>query len=349
MKDGRLLKNDTKLSEKEVKTVNKILKDFDITALSIEKVRSVYKVKTASVNLCLKRLKHGKNKAENGNELVKLLNNNGFKLVPKYYNTKEKNLFIKYKGLYFYLTEWIDGKECNLDEIKEAEACAKLLADFHKATSNVDVNKFNIRNNIKSWPEVYKKKVYDIKNYEKIIANKKIPTSFDIYFKENINFFLNRAMLAMKILNTSEYYKITSSSKGNTLCHDSFYYQNVIKKDDKYYIIDLDSIVIDLQIKDLGKFIRRLMTKKSYGWDFSKALKIIEAYNSIKKLHKSELEVMLAIIIFPHTFWKLGRKRYIKCKNWSEQKFNHKLKKIIENMELEEKFTENYIAYLDKI
>ncbi|KOA20908.1 spore coat protein I [Clostridium homopropionicum DSM 5847] len=349
MKDGRLLKNDTELSEKEARIINKILKNFDISALNIEKVRSVYKIKTASGNLCLKRLKHGKNKAENGNELVNLLERNGFNQVPKYYKTKENNLFIKYKGLYFYLTEWIDGKECNLDEIKEVEACARLLANFHKATSNVEANKFNIRNNIKSWPEVYKKKVYDIKNYEKIIANKKIPTSFDIYFKENINFFLNRAMLSLKILNTSEYYKITSNSKGNTLCHDSFYYQNVIKKDDEYYIIDLDSIVIDLQIKDLGKFIRRLMSKKSYKWDFSKALKIIEAYSTIKKLDKPQLEVMLAIIIFPHTFWKLGRKRYIKCKHWSEQKFNHKLKKIIANMELEEKFTEDFLAYLDKI
>ncbi|MEL7596944.1 MAG: hypothetical protein AAGU01_01940 [Clostridiaceae bacterium] len=89
------------------------------------------------------------------------------------------------------------------------------------------------------------------------------------------------------------------------------------------------------------------MSKSDYKWDFEKAKKIIDGYNSINRLTKEELKVMLALIIFPHKFWKLGRKRYIKHKNWSEQRYNHKLNKVIYNAELQQKFLEDYLHYLE--
>lgn len=49
-----------------------------------------------------------------------------------------------------------------------------------------------------------------------------------------------------------------------------FYYQNIIKKGREYYIIDLDNIIIDLQVNDLGKYIRRLMNKKAINGTLKK-------------------------------------------------------------------------------
>ena len=92
---------------------------------------------------------------------------------------------------------------------------------------------------------------------------------------------------------------------------------------------DLDSITIDIHLNDLGNLIRRLMSKRSYKWDFNKAKILIEAYSSINKLDKNELEVMLALIIFPYKFWKLGKKRYIKHKDWDESKYMYKLTRLI--------------------
>lgn len=346
MDDSKVLKKNPEISEKEEEVINAVLEHYDFKILFYEKVRSVYKVKTSEGNICLKKLKHGRNKAENGDFLVNSLFSSGFYNTPKYIKTKANNLFVKQRGLYFYVTEWINGVECNLDKLEEALACSKLLAKFHLATENIDTKKLKIKSNLKNWPEIYKKKLYDLSKYENTIHNKKIKTSFDIYYKDSINKFINKGMLALRILNDSEYYRLSKSSKGKTICHDSFYYQNIIKKNNEYYIIDLDSIIIDLQINDLGKFIRRLMTKKSYRWDFSKALKIIQEYDSVSKLTKPQLEVMLALIIFPHKFWKLGRKRYVKHKNWSEHKYTRKLKKALEDINLQEKFIEDYIRYI---
>ncbi len=96
------------------------------------------------------------------------------------------------------------------------------------------------------------------------IENKKIKNEFDITYKEHIDSFYERAMVALSFLNKSDYYKLSKDAQKNkSLCHHSFYYQNIIKKGTEYYIIDLDSIIIDLQVNDLGKYIRRLMTKKT--------------------------------------------------------------------------------------
>jgi len=55
---------------------------------------------------------------------------------------------------------------------------------------------------------------------------------------------------------------------------------------------------------------------------------------------------MLALIIFPHKFWKLGKKRYVKYKNWNELKYMHKLNRLLKYNELQQQFIEDYLNYV---
>jgi len=116
----------------------------------------------------------------------------------------------------------------------------------------------------------------------------------------------------------------------------------------EYFITDLDNIMIDLQISELGSFIRRLMFEKSYGWDFNFAKELIEAYNSINRLSKEDLEIMFAFIIFPEKFYKLGYRRYISQKKWAETKYLHKLNKIVIYNENQDKFFNDYLIFLEE-
>ncbi|WP_123053811.1 CotS family spore coat protein [Clostridium sp. JN-1] len=342
-------KSDYDICEKEKEMIDTVLERYNFDVLSVKKVRSVYKLKTSDENICLKKIKHGKNKPYNGSLLVEQLLNNGFSNTAKYYKTEDGHNYVRFKNLLFYATEWIDGEECDLNNIDEAVECVKLLAKYHLAASKIDVSKLKIRNNIKNWDRVFTKNMHDFEKFERIIKNKKLKTKFDLLYKNYIESMYYKGMVSVHFLNTSEYYKLSKqSNRRKTICHDSFYYQNIIKKGNKYYIIDLDSIIIDLHVNDLGKLIRRLMFKKGYEWDFNKTLKLIDAYNSINRLTKSELEVMLALIVFPHKFWKLGQKRYIKHKTWSEQKYLHKLERLIKYDEIQNKFLEDYLKYLDK-
>lgn len=346
---GSILRGN-EIDEKEYSILQAILKNYDFILIEIQKVRSAYKVITTSGCYCLKKMKHGKHKVRNGYILVEQLNKNNFLNVARYIKDKNGNLYVCYNRYIFYVTEWIDGDECDLKNMNEALNCVQLLANFHIASKNVDVDKLKIRNNLKNWPKLFTNNLNEMASYKKLIERKVLKTEFDIKYGTYIDKFYSRGLVSINVLNKSEYYKISREANENkTICHDSFYYQNILCKDNNYFLVDLDSIIIDLQINDLGKLLRRLMTKKDYLWNFQAARKIIEAYSNINPLRVGELEAMLALIIFPHKFWKLGKKRYVKHKNWSEFKYTSKLNKIVEHCELQDIFINDYLTYMDEM
>jgi CotS family spore coat protein len=336
------------ISFKEESLVRSVLAKYGIEATNIFKARSAYKIESQQGLVCLKRLHHGEKKALNGNLLVESLFKAGFNNTAAFLKTKGGKLYVKSHKYTFYATEWIDGKECDLENLAEVVNCVQLLAKFHLALNNTDTKSLKIKNNLKNWPKIFYSDLLTMEKFKHIIEKKRIKNEFDTLYANNIDNFYNRGLIALNVLNNSNYYRLSKeANESKTICHDSFYYQNILKKDESYYIIDLDSIIIDLQIMDLGKFIRRLMTKKNYQWNFDKAKYMIEAYTAIKPLSLEELEVMLAIIIFPHKFWKLGKKRYVKQKSWSETKYMHKLQKLITYSSLEQKFLTDYLNYLN--
>ncbi|WP_410506207.1 CotS family spore coat protein [Haloimpatiens sp. FM7315] len=341
-------KYNNEINDKEQHFITKIMRNYNLNVENIQKKRSVYKIKTQIGNVCLKKISRNRHKVTNGYNLVNMLYNQDFIYTPKYIKTVKKELIIKYKKSNFYLTEWIDGEECNMSDMKDMLNSIKLLGQFHVKCKNIDVKSLKLKNNLKDWSKDFNKKIFDLQRFFNFIEYKKIKYEFDNKYYEYMNNFSSRALSSLNLLNSSNYYKLCSDAKSyTTICHNSFYYQNVIKKENNYYLIDLNSIIIDLQISDLGKFIRRLMFKKNYKWDFNIAKSIINEYNSVNKLSKDELEVMLSLIIFPYKFWKLGNKRYIKHKNWNEAKYMHKLKKIIECDELQQKFLEDFLKYIN--
>lgn len=349
MGDRKLVQYIDELTDKEKNMIKKVLMDYDFKIYDINKVRSAYKINTNQGPICLKKINHSKTKAINGNTLVEELEKNGFYYTAKFFKTKDNYLFVKHKKMFFYVTEWIDGEECDLNDINEACICIKLLAKFHIATSKINTKRLKVKNNLKNWPRIFNNNLSDLERYKKIIEKKRLKNDFDIQYEGYIDSFYNRGLAALQMLNSSDYYLLSKeASEKRALCHDSFYYQNIIKKDDEYYIIDLDSVIIDLQINDLGKLIRRLMFKKAYQWDFNKAKILIEAYNEVNKLKKSELEAMLSMIAFPHKFWKLGKKRYVKHKGWSETKYINKLNKLVRYDDLQQKFLDDYIDYVNE-
>ncbi|WP_396276636.1 CotS family spore coat protein [Haloimpatiens lingqiaonensis] len=335
------------LSRKEKSTINRIVGKYDLQVETVSKNRSVYKIKTDKNNICLKKIKNKKYKVKNGMSLVNELKLNGFNNTADYLKTTRDNIMVKYKNIYFYATEWIDGRECDMDNQNELIESIKLLAKFHECSKKINTKEIKIKNNLGKWPESFNKKLHDLDKFKNFIKNKRIKSSFDTKYYEYIDMFYKKGLISLSLLNSSNYYDLCRNDKEyKTICHNSFYYQNIIKKNEEYYLIDLNSIIFDLAIMDLGKFIRRIMYKKNYRWDFKKAKLIIEAYNSVNKISKDELEIMLALIIFPHKFWKLGRKKYVRHKNWNELKYSKRIEKIIAYNELEDKFIEDFLEYI---
>lgn len=347
MSNHRLISITTDISDIETKIVRKVLSEYNIDPENLEKVRSVYKVKTKDNCYCLKKMKHGGSKAVKGMQLTNYLREKGFDNLATYYKTKDEKAFIRLGKNIYYLTEWINGFECNFDKYEELKRAVKLLADFHLKSKGFHSRNAKIENNFKNWPEKFLKMKRDIQIFKKLIHQKKLKTPFDMEYLKSCDRFDVFIDSSMDLLKKSNYYSVCSIAKAQKcICHDSFYYQNVLKdKDDNLYLIDLDSVVYDINVYDLAKFIRRILYKKCYSWDFNIANELIAEYSSINPLSYEDYEILLAFIIFPHKFWKLGKKRYLKRKKWNEEKYLKKLYKLKKYEEKQHEFMNKFLEY----
>jgi CotS family spore coat protein len=335
----------------EYNNVLRVLKEYNIEPKAITKVRSVYKIETHDGAKCLKKIKHGKGKPKRTYYITQYLMDRGFDKVAPFIKTSNDRLYVKHKGFYYYMTEWINGRECNIDDFEELKRCTKLLAEFHIAASGKEgKNYFKLHSNLKNWPSIFIDNCNQLLEFKALIEQKRIKSDFDNKYNNYIDYFYRQGLIAVDLLNKSDYYLISARAKeSREVCHDSFYYQNLIidESSNNIYLIDLDSTVCDIRMHDLGKFIRRIMFKTPYAWNFNKASEIIDAYNSVVHITKEELEVLLAIIIFPHKFCKLGKKRYIKKKLWSEEKYNKKIGRQIKYIDKQREFTREFIEFYD--
>lgn len=338
------------ITEKVRNIIEIVLHHYDVNIHNITRVRSVYKVESDKGNLCVKRVKRGRRKAQNGYYLVENLKKSNFHNTATYYKTFRGNYYVEHGKRIYYVTSWIDGTECDVRDINEGIGCVELLAKFHNSVNSIDVSKLKLKNNLKNWPGIFYSSVLDMEKYKSYINRKVIKSQFDHLYYDYIDMYYQRGLTALTFLNNSNYYKLSREANiRKTICHNSFYYQNIIKKQDQYYLIDLDSVMIDLQIMDLGNFIRRLMHKSEYNWDFNKAKILIEHYSTFRSVSAEELEVILSLLIFPYRFWKLGKKRYVKQKGWSETKYLKKLNKILKYSLEEQRFIESFMNYINMV
>lgn len=336
------------ISSSEIAVLENVLKNYDFHTMLTEKVRSAYKVYTDIGIFCLKRVSHGYRKAKKGFYISKHLKDNGFNNLADYYYTKDGNLFVRNRDAVFYLTYWIEGREANFRIVDDLLRCSELLADFHNQAKGFKKSKHvKVRSYYNEWNKHFEKCMKEMQSFKSEIDKLSIKAEFDYMYRSYVRYFSSEAELAISMLKESGYKKLSEYQKNELyICHDSFYYQNVlIDKDNKMLLIDMESCCYNLPMSDLGKFIRRVLSKGKYKWDFDLCRRIIESYNKIRPVSKEEYTVLLAMLVFPHKFWKLGRKRYIKNKMWNEEKYKKKLRKLTKYSEYKKEFIKCFISF----
>jgi len=348
MQQKPLVEYASEISSVEIKIIEKVLSNYNLNVLSVEKVRSAYKVCTDTGIFCLKRVSHGYRKAKKAFYISEHLKNNGFDGVADYFAAKHNDLFIKYKDAAFYMTHWVEGREANFRLQEDVLRCAELLSEFHNRAKGFKKPKHvKVKSYYGKWIKHFDKYTAELEGFRDKIDRLPIKSEFDYMYRNYISSFANEARLATAILRQCNYDMLQEFQKNELyICHDSFYYQNVlIDKQNKMYIVDLESCCYNLPMSDLGKFLRRVLSKSKYKWDFDICRKIIESYCKIRPISKDEYILLLSMIVFPHKFWKLGRKRYVKNKKWVEEKYKKKLRKIVKYNDYKREFIKCFIAF----
>lgn len=345
---GTHSKQTSNLSEAEYNKVLKILSRYNLDVMDISKVQSMYLIKSPHGVKCLKMFKYKQENIKRCLYITTYLLKREFNNIPGLVLTIDNDLFVKCDDSSYYLTDYLEGRECNFNNIHELKMCIELLAKFHISASGREGRKyFKIRTAPKNLPVMFSKRCGDLMRYKRIIESKKIKSAFDVEYKDSIDHFYKLGLLSLDLLNKSDYHSCLKKAKAEySICINDFYHQNtLIDNQDSIYLTGLESAVIDIRMYSLGKLIRKVLFKEEYSWSFDVLRTLLECYNSVLPISKEELKILLSVIVFPKKYWKIGRKRYDKHKLWSEDKYLKKLNKQVINLALEQSLIIDFVEF----
>lgn len=335
------------ISRVEHKRLLELLEHYNIEADEIIRENNCFIITSGNDTYCLRRIKDNRTKTLRNIHLANYLLKNGFNNMPLCIKVKNDKELLKYNNSLYYLNRYIEGRESSYLNFDDIKSIALLLADFHLKSQGFYNKHIKTSYKTYNWSSKLLKYKEAFNKINDILANKKIKTMFDILYIKSIEFFEEQLELSVKLLNSSNYNRILQSSKLKyTICIDNFNMKKIIfGKDGNYYFTCLDNIKYNMNIFDLSKFIKKTLYKKEYSWNFKYAAEIINNYCTVNPLSKDEITILLSLIIFPKRFYKLGKNKYIKHKNWGEDKYLTNLYKVTKYIDKQNKFVEEFISY----
>lgn len=335
------------VSKVEYKKLSELLEHYSIIPDKILKQRDKFIIYSNEKIFCLRKIRDRRRFALMTLQLCNYLMKGGFNNILGFIKTKDDREFLKYNKSFYYLSHWIEGREGSYSNFNDIRGLAQLLANFHLRSQGYYNKNIETASKEHNWSSMEEKYIRAFCIIKEIIRNKKIKTMFDILYMDSIELFQEQLELSVKLLNQSSYNRILQNSKlKNTICINNFNLKNIIVENDEiYYITSLGRVKYNINILDLCKFIKKTLFKKEYAWDFKYARDIIDDYSIINPLSRDETTILLSLIIFPKTFCKLGKMRYIKKKKWEEDKYLTKLYEVTRYLDKQKIFIDEYIQY----
>jgi CotS family spore coat protein len=263
---------------------------------------------------------------------IRHLKQNGINLAP-INKTKAGADYVNINNNCYILTEAIKGKNPSYDSEKELILIIKELAKFHVASKGFKVlpdTKPKIH--LGSWIQDYTKQLEDM-NY---FYHKEVSTQenniIGKYIIEEFPYFYNRGEIALESLKGPEYNNwVKKVTETNSLCHQDFAAGNLILNSQmSMYVLDTDSITIDIPARDIRKILLKVM-KRIGKWDLELTKKILKEYQNENPLETNEWKVVLYDLMFPHLFLGAMNKFYYqRDAEWTTEKYFKRIKEMSE-------------------
>ncbi|SKA86015.1 spore coat protein, CotS family [Caloramator quimbayensis] len=313
-----------------------------------EKQRAVYKVTTNKGIKCLKKVYYKEDDLLFLYSVIEWLNLRGIH-CPKFISTKKGFKFVNYHDNLFILTDWIDGRKCDYDNIDDVKAIAENLGKIHKSSKNFyPIDGSKIRQSDKDYLYSYNKhflQLLDISNSAFRIKDK-----FSKIYLDNFDYNIEKAKESIYILSQIDFSKKIGDDVSNcAICHLDYVNKNIIfSKDGKLHVIDFDRTMLDMPVHDISVFLRRILKREKTSWDFETFINAMESYEKIRKLSYDEYMLLYAILMFPQKFWKISRDYYKNIKECNKESFITILRKVTNQQKDHENFCIELKKYIFK-
>lgn len=336
--------------------IKKILSNYNIEVYSLEKIkiketekeRAVYKVVTNKGSKCLKKVYYDEKTLLFIYSVIEWLNIKGI-LAPRFISTKRGLKFVNYQGDLFILTDWIEGRKCDYDNIDDIKKISENLAKIHKSSEGFfPIEGSKILINDKNYFQSYNKHFKQLIECANLAY--KIKDKFSRIFLDSFDYYLSCAKESLYILSSIDFYNLGSKISNEAICHLDYVNKNLIfTPDGKLYVIDFDKTRIDCPVHDISSFLNRILKRRNTAWDFDVFKTAINSYQNVRELSKDEMTAIYAFLLFPKKLWKVSRDYYKNIKYCNKGQYVEELKSIVKHRQNHQEFSSKVETFIEKI
>jgi len=335
------------------------------------KARGAYIIESDNGLKLFKVFEGSRNRALFEHRIKEHLYRNGYPNVDLFVKTIDDDIISEDStGCQYIMKNWFWGEECNLLDLPQVEAAAANLARLHNILTGIDFSQEQINHNIfANLAATFDKRNRELKRVKAYIREKRQKNEFELCYLNYYDEFYEQGLLALNLLTSSCYDRLMEEAmQKKQVCHGNYTYHNIIMLKNKVEAIaktyippgwinkqpvciseldgageaiattNFEKAFIGLQIYDLYQFIRKVMEKND--WDITFGNNIINAYDRIRPISVSELNILYILLLHPEKFWKITNYYYNSKKSWISVRNTQKLKLIGEQNEKKKLFLE---------
>lgn len=284
-----------------------VLSKYDILPENIKIIqndglKTLWKFSHNNKIMCLKRLRHSKDKATfSVNAQLYIYNNGGN--VPQVYLNSQGEPITEYMEQLFVLYEWINSRDLNFTRPSDFYLGLEALAKFHVVSKGYTAPEdAKVSSKLGKWPKQYESmrdRMLKWKEEAKVNSSK---ASYNSYL-QYVDYIIDLCNMAIDDIKKSSYSTLTSvKPEESSLCHQDYGTGNAILSSNGVYVIDLDGVTYDLPNRDLRKIIGKRAEKQG-KWEKNDIESILQYYEKYNVLSPEEKDILKIDLLFPHWFF----------------------------------------------
>jgi CotS family spore coat protein len=316
-------------------------REYAIGAISIETFHSIWKLNAPNQAFILKKLRMDTVRFSQLAEIINEYQQEGFHDLIPILKTQRDTFFMEYSGCFYSLSPWHPGEKPSFGNPSHLKTIAQCFGKLHAASQTLIFPQSLI--NHQGIGE-YQINLNFLESLQPGLLSRKNKNRIDRAVMDKIPYYLQQGRCSLHGLNAvRNLWPLLGNESG--FCHNDPAPGNIIIHDKRCFLIDFEFSNRDLFIKEFVLLVLRAL--QATEWQQRTFEILLEAYQEERPLTALERSMLPYLLLFPRRFWRFCFQRYREGLNWTEKRFQSRLREIIQEEPKRRRFLQSWQPELD--
>lgn len=321
-----------------------VLEQYPFDVKASWRTRGAFLLDTSAGRFSIQEFSGSTYKLEKEQEILVHLKEMGY-LVDRMIPDNEGRLATVYREYdRFVVKESLEGRECDTRSESEILKAASLLAGIHQDMRGFRLidDEDRLRLSASDAIEELERHSRELRKIYAFIRKKNRKNEYETAYLNCFPAMIKEAQEMEVRLRNSSYRKLRKQAlEEGHFCHGEYLHHNILVQNGRMAIVNFEKFTIDVQVNDLYLFLRKILEKQNY--DLRLGRRILQSYETVRKLSFEEKEYLGIRMRYPEKFWKLANYYYNTNKAWIPGKHMEKLEKFLDQQEKRISFSDQLL------